>query len=119
HGGHIGRIVPQGELDFEAPLRAVDRYGNCCLFIDEVSFWANNPAFLRLARVWRHRSISLFLTSQKVGRDVEQTIQSCDPTLYVFRCTGPTTLEYFERMHDLPRDKLRSLKVGEHYTLRG
>lgn len=116
--GSIIRMVPKGEADFGEAIRRVDRYGNCVLFIDECAHWAYHADFLRLCRVWRHRKISLFLTTQKVGRDLEQTVLACDPTLYVFRCTASRTKEYFERWYGLKPDALKALKVGEHYTLR-
>jgi hypothetical protein len=87
------------------------------LVIDECAPWANNKTFHNLCRVWRHRNVTLFITTQKIGRDIEQTILACDPTMYVFRLTNPRSLEWVERWHRIPENELRQLEVGQYFMV--
>lgn len=123
HEGRIIRIVPETESDFEVAIKTVEKNGNCILFIDEVSTWASNPNLQNLCRVWRHRKVSIFLTTQKIGMDIQQGILACDPVLFVFRTTAPTSLEWLEKWHRIPADTLRNLRMpagdkgGEYFEL--
>ena len=112
--GEVARIIPEDQLEFDSLIRAVDRRGNVVLFIDEVSSWATNREMQRLIRVWRHRKVSILLTTQLVGRDLEQAVQACNPVIYAFRTTAPRTLEWFEKWHRIPHETLRGLNVGEY-----
>lgn len=115
----IARVIPRDEEQFEALLLAADRYGKACILIDECATFASSRSLSLLVRVWRHRELSLFLTTQKVGRDVEQSVLACDPTIYLFRVTNPRSLEWACRWYDLDETRLRSLDLGEHYRLNG
>lgn len=113
----IARVVPKDRADFDSLIIEADKRGGAVILIDEISAWATSVPFINLCRVWRHRRTSLFLTTQKVGRDIEQGVLACDPVLYVFRCTSPATLEWLERWHRLPPERFKALGVGEFYTL--
>lgn len=115
--GKICRVVPRNDEDFEQIISQVDKTGNIIILIDECAPWASNRTFQNLCRVWRHRKISMFLTTQKVGRDIEQTVLACDPRLYIFRLTNPRSIEWVERWHRLTEQQVRALKVGEHFEV--
>lgn len=118
--GKVCRAVPYGreeDLIFDRAMDIIDRRGRLVLFIDEVSKWSHNRMLLSLCSVWRHRDISIFLTTQKVGVDIQQGVLSCDPSLYLFRLTSPTALEWVERWHKLTPDRFKMLQVGQHYRL--
>jgi len=117
HKGGIARVVPKDEIEFDAIMGVVDRTGRVILMIDEVAAWATSKTLQNLCRVWRHKQVSIFLTTQKIGRDIEQTILACDPQLYLFRVTNPRTLEWCERWHRVTEQRLRALKVGEYYKV--
>lgn len=112
--GRIARVVPRDDIVFDTLIQAVDTTGNLVLFIDEVSSWASNRNLQRIIRVWRHRCLSVYLTSQMVGRDLEQAVQACNPHFYVFRTTAPRTLEFWQKWLNIPIDKIRALGVGEY-----
>jgi DNA helicase HerA-like ATPase len=115
--GSIRRVVPRDETEFDEIIRRVDQTGQLILVIDECAPWANNKTFHNLCRVWRHRNVTLFITTQKIGRDIEQTILACDPTMYVFRLTNPRSLEWVERWHRIPENELRQLEVGQYFMV--
>jgi hypothetical protein len=115
--GEMVRRIPYDQEEFDSIIAEVDARGHCAVLIDEVSEWATNRSMKRLLRVWRHRKVSVFLTSQMIGRDIEQAVQACNPVLYLFRCTAPTTLEWVEKWHRLPQESLRALPVGAFYPV--
>lgn len=111
--GKVARVVPNNQEEFDLLMKAADRIGNFVIMIDEISSWAANTTFQDLCRVWRHRKISFFLTTQKVGRDVQQTVLACDPTIWAFRVTNPTSLEWFEKYAHVAPETLKGLQVGQ------
>ena len=128
----IAHVIPKSMEDFEELIRAADQYGNAVLIIDECATFATSPALALLVRVWRHRRVSIFLTTQKVGRDVEQSVLACDPVIRLFRVTNSATLEWAFKYHarrivpgsDWSRsdrrkvfERLESLQRGQHYVL--
>lgn len=116
--GKIVRVVPENADEFDRIMKTLDRVGNAVVLIDEVSEWATNLTFNKLCRVWRHRTISFFITTQKIGRDVEQTVLACDPNIYIFRLTNPRSLEWVERWHRLSEAQIKALQVGQYYRAR-
>lgn len=113
--GQVARVVPRDEAEFDNIIQVVDRTGQLVVLIDEVSPWATNKTLQALCRVWRHRKVSLFITTQKIGRDLEQSILACDPKLYLFRLTAPRSLEWVERWHRIPPEAVKALPVGSYY----
>jgi hypothetical protein len=82
------------EGDFEKLMGAVREAGHCILLIDEVSFWASSPRLRTLFRVWAHAEVTLLVTAQNVGMDLSQSLLACNPRLFLFRITGPRSLEW-------------------------
>lgn len=116
--GKVCRVVPADKEEFNRLMMAVDKVGQCVVLIDECATWATDKTFLALCRVWRHRKVSLFLTTQKVGFDLQQSVLACDPVLWIFRTTAPTTIDWLERWHGIDPNVLRNMGVGE-FLLRG
>lgn len=116
----VSRFLPSGnhaEEEFQEVIELIDSCGNCIVLIDEVAQWGYNRSLISLCRVWRHKKVSLFMTTQKIGRDLEQGVLACDPVFYLFRITAPATMEWVEKHHRITPDKLKALQVGQHYVV--
>ena len=117
----IARIIPRRNKTksdaFEQLMGAVDHYGACCVVIDEVATWARNITLIELCRVWRHRKVSLFLTTQKVGGDMEQGVLACDPWIHLFRCSNPMSIEWAEEWGGIDPAELSALEPGQYFLI--
>lgn len=115
----VAHVIPRSKEDFEELMAALDRRGNAVVIVDECATYATSPGLALLIRVWRHRRLSFFFTTQKVGGDIEQSVLACDPVLYLFRVTNPRSLKYAWDEHRIDRERLKALGLGEHFRLQG
>jgi len=102
------------EEGFDSLMDAAREAGHLLLLVDEVSFWASNPKLRTLFRVWAHAEVTLLVTAQNVGTDLAQPLLACNPRLFLFRVTGPRTVDWALRYLDIPPTLARGLPP-RHY----
>lgn len=115
--------TPSGESDCDKLMQLVGVYGPGGLHIlfDEartyMNAWHTPEGVHEIERAWFHRRISFHATTQYVG-DLAPDAFACDPTVYVFCCTGKRNLKRIEDEFDYSREDVLSLKKYQYRTFK-
>lgn len=91
------------------------------IMIDEVSFWtveSRSKELRKLCRLWRHVEATLFITSQHVSGDLGQVMLACNPLLFLFQTTSPTSVEWIEKNCRISEELTRSIPLRHWIEVR-
>lgn len=88
------------------------------ILVDEVSFWPKSKAFENVLRTWAHKRVTLFVTSQRITKDLGETFLACGPRVRMFRMTAPLTLRLMKNTYNVPWEHVQTLRTGEYVYLR-
>ncbi len=109
-------IVPATAADVEVAMKVVYAGGNAVALVDEAGWWLTahsrgTSSLLRVCRAWRHRGLSVLLTTQALSGDIPQTALACANRIYVFRQQAPASVK---RLGELGCSRSQITRLPRH-----
>lgn len=123
--GGVAYWTPSDESEIETLFLAIKAAENAsrarthlAVFLDEVGTLPKSQALETAFRCWSHRDICLFTTSQKVTKDLGETILACEPVIRLFRFTAPSSIKVLTIVYRIPWERVETFGEGWHCVIR-
>lgn len=100
---------------------ALDERRHVVVLVDELHTWTSTdacPAFARIVRTWSHAKVSVLLVSQRIGRDVGQTLLAASPLIRVFRMSAPWDVRMLLSHYGVDAQRIATLPDREYKLVR-
>ena len=111
------RWVPETVEELEAVLENLYKRGNVAILIDDCAALRSPRMLAKACRLWRPRNLRIALTTQHISGDIDQAVMACDPLIFAYRCTSPTSIDWLWDRFRITPEENAALPLGESFEL--